>query len=208
MKIITLSREFGSGGREIAKRLADELHLAYYDKEILMAIAEQSGLDIRYIKDTLDSGALHSYPISFARTFSRVSTFETNTQTILAAQHRFIREVGKKGDCIIVGRGADSVLAEYNPFRIFVYADNATKVRRCHERDVDDDANVPDKELLKRFSRIDRARAENHNFISETRWGDKNGYDLCINTSGVKTIKSIVPSIAEYIEKWYEGHDN
>ena len=130
MRIITVSREFGSGGREVGKRLADELGFAYYDREIVTEIANKHELDEAYVEKTLNSGFFRSIPIHFGRTFSYSPTMMANSVSLFVEQHKII----KKGDCIIVGRAADIVLKEYNPFNLFVYADMDSKIKRCQER--------------------------------------------------------------------------
>jgi cytidylate kinase len=121
---------------------------------------------------------------------------------LLSEQHRVIKELAGKGDCVIVGRGADIVLQEASPFKIFVYADMRAKVLRCRSR-AGEGENPTDRELERQIKQIDKARAENHNIFSSHKWGDKHGYHLCVNTTGVE-IKSVVPQIAEYAKAWFK----
>lgn len=202
MKIITISREFGSGGREIGKRLADTLNICYYDREIITAIAEKSSLEENYVERTLDSGVLKHYPVTFYRTIAHIPTITNNAPSLLAQQHKVIKELAAKGDCVIVGRGADIVLEEYQPFKLFVYADMAAKIERCRKSAVLDE-KLTDREFERKIKQIDKARASNHNFISSLDWGDKSGYDLCINTTEIE-IKSIILTIAAYAQNWFE----
>ncbi len=202
MKIITVSREFGSGGRELGKRLADELGISYLDREIVTAIAEKSSLDEDYVERNIESGLLRMYPVTFSRTFMHMPLIVSGTPDILSQQHRVILELASRGDCVIVGRGADIILREYSPFNIFVYADMPAKVERCRKR-ADEDEKLSDRELEKRIKQIDKSRAENHNIFAESRWGDKCGYHLCVNTTGIE-IKTMVPHVAAYAEKWFK----
>ncbi len=202
MKIITVSREFGSGGREIGKRLADELGFAYYDREIVSAIAEKTSLDEGYIERTLDSSILNQvYPVTFSRTFAFSYHNIANATNLLAKQHQVVRELAQKGDCVIVGRSADALLSDLNPFKLFIYADMQSKIDRCKKR-ADESENFTDKEYKKKIEKIDKARAENHDFVSSYAWGDMKNYDLCINTTNID-IKAIVPKLAEYIKTTY-----
>lgn len=202
MSIITVSREFGSGGRELAKRLSDTLGMAYYDHEIITAIAKEAKLDEKYVERTLESMAFNNYPITFSRTFSGISAVNTITPQLFAVQHKIIRELAEKGDCIIVGRGANAVLREYHPFSIFVYADMASKITRCKQRAAEDE-KLSDKEINKKIKQIDKDRAKNYYLVSNARWGDKSGYDLCLNTTNIN-IKEFTLIIAEYAKRWLE----
>jgi len=202
MRVITVSREFGSGGREVAKRLADVLGITYYDKEILTAIAEESSLDPTYVKHTLENGIGSSYPLTFSHTFAILPNMNTGATQVHATQYKVIKDLASKGDCIIVGRCADTILEEYNPFRIFVYSDLEHKIARCRAR-ASEDENLTDKQLIKLIKKVDKARAENHGLIAESRWGDKESYDLCINTAGIE-IKKLIPGLADYIKQWFD----
>lgn len=202
MKIITVSREFGSGGREVAKRLSDALGIAYYDREIITEIAKESDLDENYVAHSLEKGIQPTFQIHFACAFSHISAHDP-TVKLLAAQHNIINELAEKGDCIIVGRAADVLLEKYDPFRIFVYADMQSKIDRCRKR-AGNDSNLSDKEIEKKIKQIDKGRASSYNMISSTDWGDKRGYDLCVNTTNTN-IKEITPFIAEYAKQWFKN---
>ena len=206
MRIITVSREFGSGGRELGKRLADALGITYYDREIITAIAEKSTMDEDYIERTIENGLLKQYPVTFSRTFAYMPAIVGNAPGLLAQQHKVIRELAAKGDCLIVGRGADAILAEYAPLKLFVYADMAAKKERCRRRAADDES-LSDRELERKIRQIDKARAMNHDIVSPYKWGDKLGYQLCINTTDIE-IRTAVPLIASYAEYWFERSKN
>ena len=102
---------------------------------------------------------------------------------------------------MIVGRGADAVLSEYSPFRVFVYADMDSKIKRCMSRSAEGE-ELSEKELRRKIQSIDKARRENYAFVSDKCWGDKSAYDICINTTDIE-IKSIVPHVAEYAKAWF-----
>ena len=200
MKIITISREFGSGGREIGKRISDILNMNYYDREILTAIAKNTEMDERYIESIINNGSIQSFPLTFGRTFSYSSDIN-NKAVLLAQQNKIIKEIAARNkDFVIVGRSSNEILKEYKPFNIFVYANMKEKIKRCRERD-NNSSDVSDCELEKQIRRIDRRRAESHALVSDINWGDKSGYHLCVNTSGMN-IKDLTPLIAEYA-KYY-----
>lgn len=200
MNIITVSREFGSGGREIGKRLADLLAMDYYDREILTAITEKTALNEEYIESTLNAGIMRSFPVTFGRTFA-YHTGSTNTAALLAQQHRIIKEIASKGrDFVIVGRSADVILADQKPFNLFVYADMEDRICRCKERS--SKKSVTDSDLKKEIKRIDHSRRECHAIVSGTEWGEKSGYHLCVNTTGAE-IKELTPLIAAFAKNYF-----
>ena len=202
MGIITISREFGSGGRELGKRLADELGYAYYDKEIVNAIAEKHQLDEHYVSYALEGGTFRNFPVHFGRTFSYSPTLMANETKLFAEQNKLIREIAAEGNCIIVGRAADVILREFRPFNLFVYADMQSKLERCQER-AGENEHLSGREMEKRIRKIDADRKKYHGMISDIPWGDRRGYHLCVNTTD-REIKTLVPPLATYIRLWFE----
>ena len=178
-KIVTISREFGSGGREIGKRLSDTLNLAYYDEEIIAEISKETGLSEDYINNISEKGI---YPVAFnfGRTFASFGNLQLNQTEILVKQQNVLKKIADKGDCIIVGRGADIALKDYNTMNIFVYSDMESKIKRCKYK-AKEDEKLTDKELEKKIIQINKDRKKFHNLISNLEWGDKNNYNLCIN---------------------------
>ena len=203
-KIVTISREFGSGGKEIGKRLADKLGYSYYDSEIITLLAKETGMSEEYIKNISEKG-VYPYAFQFARSFAMYGTMQ-NTQTeILVAQTKILKQIAEKGNAVIVGRGANSILREYNPMNIFVYASMESRINRCKEK-AKPDENLTDKELEHKIKSIDKNRKSFNDLISNIEWGEKENYNLCINTSNVE-IKTIIPSLADYIENWFKGNN-
>ncbi len=198
--IITVSREFGSGGRELGKRLADELGYAYYDREIVTTLAERTGMNENYVEQQLEKGDMMQYPIHFAQSFTQLAAVSETTMQLKAQQTALIKEIAKKGSCVIVGRAADTILEEYKPFKLFVYADHDSKLKRCRSRAAEAE-NLSDREIVRQMKRIDRSRAEYHDIISSSTWGQKESYHLCINTTGIE-IKNVIPAIAGYYRLW------
>lgn len=201
-KIITISREFGSGGREVGKRLADELGFRYYDKEIINEIAKETGMSEEYIQNISEKG-MYPYPFQFAKSFAIYSGVQSNQTEILVAQAKVLKEIAERGNCVIVGRGANAILKDYNTMNIFVYADMQSKINRCHKK-AKEDEKITDKEMEKKIIAVDHARKNFHKIISNLEWGDKSNYHLCINTTNVE-IKVMIPPLAKYIENWFGG---
>lgn len=204
MNIITISREFGSGGRELGKRLAEALGYAYYDREILSMLAEQTDLNEDYLERTLEENSLTNlYPITIGQTFSIMPNYFADQSTaLLTKQTNLIKALAAKSNCVIVGRNADIILRDQNPLRIFVHADMKARIARCRRRDTYD-ANLTDKQFEKKINQIDKNRNKTHSILSPYKWGDRRGYELCINTTSI-TIKDVVPSLSAYAEKWFE----
>mgnify|MGYP004616429651 FL=1 len=202
-KIVTISREFGSGGKEVGKRLADALGYSYYDSEIITLLAKETGMSEEYIKNISEKGA-YPYAFQFAKSFAMYSTVQNNQTELLVAQSKILKKIAEKGNAIIVGRGANTILKDYNPMNIFVYADMKSKIKRCREK-AEEDENLTDKELEHKIKSIDKNRKALNDLISNAEWGSKENYNLCINTSNIE-IKSMVPALAEYIEKWFENN--
>ena len=166
--IITIAREHGAGGRVIGKKLAEKLGVPYYDKEITALAAEESGLAAEYIHD-LEKKTSIMYNTYLATTVN---------QTAIAAQAAVLRKIADQGACVIVGRAANVVLADYQPFRIFIYAPMAyrvARVRRTYEDTLEKaKANI---------KRADDRRAKFYQTVTGQAWADATNYDLVLDGS-------------------------
>lgn len=199
-KIITVGREFGSGGRELARKIAEVLGFSYYDREIITEIAKRTSLSENYVQNIAEQKPVIPFPINTGRTFWAV--IPDYGQDVQKEQHSIIRELASKSNCVIVGRGADYVLRDEKPFRIFVYSDDEAKLKRCRENSSDDYAKgeaMTDKELAKRIGQINDARAKYYDFYTGQKWGDKSNYDLCVNTSDCSDFEKLAKAIASLI---------
>lgn len=203
MKIITISREFGSGGRELGKELAELLGYDYYDKEIITAIASKTGMDEDYVTRTLRQDRWQNVPLTFHQSVTNISLDSTHTDLLLERK-RVIEEIAEAGkDCVIVGRNADVLLREYQPFNVFVCADMETKIRRCTERSSEDEClNV--KELKRKIHQIDKSRAQTRGLITDSSWGDKSAYHITVNTTDWD-LKQLAQAVAEFAKHWFEN---
>lgn len=195
-KIITIGREFGSGGRELGRRIAEKLRIEFYDKEIISQISERTPFTEQYLEEIENHVPHILYPITVAKTFFNISDYAVQqAQTMFSRQSHLLHELAEKSDCVIVGRCADYVLQNYNPYRIFVYSDMESKIRRCRERETRYPV-LSDNEIKQNILKIDKARSKYYSFHSEQEWGNKKNYDLCINTANV-SIKDFAEVIAE-----------
>ena len=132
MRIITVSRQFGSGGRELGKRLADLLDWDYYDREIIQALADEQGLDPEYVHKVLSGHGWHQYQLTYRNSFRQAIAGTWNHTEVLVRQREILQEIAETGnDCVIVGRDADVILQEYHPFRVFVCAEMQSRIARC-----------------------------------------------------------------------------
>lgn len=203
-KIITISREFGSGGRELGKRLAENLQIAYYDREIITAIAKKSSLAENYVNQVVEQRIMTYYPITVASSFSAMppDSLQHINRSIYAAQTEIMEELAQKSDCVIVGRCADHILRDYHPFNVFVYADMPSKMERCRQKG-HEGSGLSEKEMQKNINAIDKARAQYYRFYTGSVWGDKLNYDICINTSRTD-IKHLADALASIVRARYE----
>ncbi len=200
MRIITISREFGSGGRELAKRLADHLNIDYYDSEILTAVAKNSNTDENYVQNMLANHGWQQYPMTFRSTLT--STIHTNKINLLLEQKRVIEKIASMNkDFIIVGRNADIILKDYHPFNIFVCATTESKLKRCIER-AKKDENLTEKELLRKMKQIDKNRAQTREILTNSKWGQRDSYHLIVNTTDWE-IKELVNVVGTFANEWF-----
>ncbi|MCI6498062.1 MAG: cytidylate kinase-like family protein [Lachnospiraceae bacterium] len=176
-RIITISREFGSGGRFIGEEVAKKLGMAYYDKEVINQIAEQSGLAPEFVQN---SAELSPRKGIFAYAFSgRDITGKSVEDMVYEAQQKVILEIAEKEDCVIVGRNADFILRNRSDvFNVFVHGNMPEKIKRiCKLYD------VTESEAAKMITDTDKRRMVNYNFYTEQKWGMACNYTLSLNSS-------------------------
>lgn len=174
--IITIGRSYGAGGRSIGKNVAGQLHIPYYDSELLEKAAQSSGLSRKFLQ------SIDEKPIDSSMLYRSVGFQSNEYKTIrnqaLNAQREIIEKIAAEGPCVIVGRSADQVLAgKYKLFRVFVTSGKENRVKRIMERD-----GITAAEAERKMLKADRERSAYYNQRSETGWGDSAGYDLCLDT--------------------------
>ncbi len=198
-RIITISREFGSGGRELGRRLAEQLHIAYYDQEIVSEISRRTELAEQYIEQVIEQKPLWSFPIHIGRSLlypMNNPVFEQR-QAVMLEQDKIIREMAEKSDCVIVGRCGDYILKDFQPFRVFIYAELSCRVNRCIDRQAEQE-HYTRAEMEQKVLSIDKSREKYYEFYTGQKWGDPLNYDICINTSK-RTPKEIASHLAEIL---------
>ena len=199
--IITINREFGSGGRELGKRWADALHVPCYDHQIIEMIASEQGLNEEYVANVGEKCIESAYPLTIGHRLAMMPLMMDQTIRVASAQRQLLEKFATQGDCVIVGRCADVILKQYNPLNIFVYADMDSKVERCMRR-APEGENMTRNEMEREIRRIDKERAQYHAMYADTKWGSREGYHLCVNTSHHE-IKKLVPAIAQFCKDWF-----
>ncbi len=198
--VITIGREFGSGGRELGRKLAENLNIPFYDLEILAEIAERTNLSENYIKQIVERRPNNSFPIHIGRSLHAVGITPVQDQNnlIYLEQSETIKDLAKKSSCVIVGRCADYILRDYNIFRIFVYADIEHRIDRCIER-APEDEKLTRAEYKRKINSIDKHRRKYYDFYTDAQWGKKKNYDLCINTTNI-SITDSARYLSEFIK--------
>lgn len=176
-RIITISREFGSGGRFIGEEVAKKLGIAYYDKNIIGQIAEKSGLSPEYIQENAELSPKKGL---FAYAFSgRDITGKSVEDMVYEAQRNIILELAEKEPCVIIGRNADYILKDRDDvLNVFIHGDMPEKIQRITRLH-----NVEEKEAVKMMVDTDKRRRTNYNFYTDQNWGKASNYTLCLNSS-------------------------
>ena len=200
--IITIGRQFGSGGREIGEKLAEHFGIKCYDKELLSRAAKESGFceemiqnhDERPTNSFLYNLVMDTY--SFGYNASSFVDMPISHKVFLA-QFDTIKKIADEGPCVIVGRCADYALADYdNVLNLFIHGDEECKIKRLKERF--DDITTDDK-AREMMNKKDKQRQSYYNYYSSKKWGRADSYDLCINSS-ILGIDGTVKFIIQYIE--------
>ena len=150
-----------------------------------------------FIKEVTDKKPHNLFPITFGHTFIYIDNYYPLHQAndIYIEQNNIIKEMAQRSNCIIIGRCADYILEDKDPFRIFIYADMESKVKRCKER-APEGEDLSDKELRKKINSVNKGRAQYYEYYTGRNWGDKLNYDLCINTTNAN-IKELVEVVAK-----------
>lgn len=186
-KIITISREFGSGGRTIGKKVANELGIPCYDSELILKIAEQSGFDVDYVKETGEN-----FSGGFLSLLSDRAFGPNNEDYLWKIQCKIIIKLAEDGPCVIVGRCADYILRDKaDCFKVFIHAAPAFRadriVRVYGEKEVSAEQRIKDK---------DKRRAAYHRFYTDMKWGRSQNYDITLN-SGTLGIDQCAATVKE-----------
>ena len=200
--VISISREFGSGGRLIGKRLAARLGIPCYDRTIIQKTAEKSGLSPDFIARA-EERARSRFHLSIAHVGIGGAAMHHGvpvSHQAFFAQADVIRELADQGPCVIVGRCSDYVLGDRPEcLKIFIHGDLAHRVTRCRE-----DYRLDDLDLERRVLQMDRGRANYYNYYTGRQWGDMHRYDLAINssTAGIDGSVDLIAALLAARQTW------
>ena len=192
--VITISREYGSGGRLIAKQLSEKMGITFYDKQLIAEVAKKTGFSENFIRDTEHQRPTNSFLFDL---YTTVVTPSVPDQVFIA-QAKVIKQAAAKESCVIVGRCADYILRdEPNVLKVFVHAPLDQRIRRARE-----EYGAAEDNLESYVIRQDKARAAYHNYFAAGRWGQSREYDLCVNSrmgigASVQVIKAAAKAIME-----------
>ena len=178
-RIITISREFGSGGRFIGEEIAKKLGIAYYDKNIIYEIAETSGLSPEYIRENAELSPKKGL---FAYAFAgRDITGKSVADMVYEAQRKVILKLVEKEPCVIIGRNADYILKDRDDvLNVFIHGNMPEKIQRICRL-----YKVEKQEAVKMMADIDKRRMANYNFYTNQSLGKASNYTLCLNSSQI-----------------------
>ncbi len=195
--VITIGREFGSGGHEIGARLANKLGIAFYDRELIALAAEKSGYSESFInRNDERTPGMFARSVMFAKgnSYGRMSPEDD----LFIAQTALIRELTDKGPCVIVGRCADYVLRDKrNVVNVFIHAPLDDRIRRKLALGTE---GASERDVKRNIQTKDKNREKYYNFYTGLRWGDSRNYNICIDTSKVG-IDGAVEIIADYAQR-------
>ncbi len=176
-KIITISREFGSGGRFIGEQIAQKCGIEFYDKKIIEHVAKELGISEQIVANQGEyapAGSIFSYAF-VGRDITGVSL----SDQIFNIQQKLIKDIAQKEPCVIVGRCADYILSDRDDvLNVFIHGDMPEKIQRICKLH-----NTSEADAVKMINDIDKRRMRNYNFYTDQKWGKAANYTLCLNSS-------------------------
>ena len=180
--VITISREYGSGGRYVGKLLAEDLGVKFYDKELISLISKKTGLSSNYVEEN-------------DQKLVSAKFVDNNDDKIFIAEEKVIKNLAKKESCVIVGRCADFILKDNkNVIKVFLYSDEKSKENRVIKY-----YNVPSNKAHSLINKVNKERKKHYKYYTNQNWDDMNNYDLALNVDSIG-IKNCVTLIENYIK--------
>ena len=191
--IITISRQYGSGGRLIGQKLAERLGIPFYDKELITLAAEESGF-AEHLFEKNDRNITNSLLYSLSMYGNTMGLYDMPlNDKLFIAQSKTIQNVAEKGPCVIVGRCADYVLRNMpNVLNVFIHSDMESKIRRVVE-----DYGVESDNVVELINKTDKRRANYYNYYTGQKWGRLENFDLTVDSS-----KLGIDGTAEFIAQF------
>ena len=198
-KIITISRQYGSGGRYVGQKLSEKLGIPCYDEKLIDMVAKESGFAQDFVAEKGErmTGSL-LFNIASSLSYAN-NVFSGNgvslQDEIYFIQNKIIKDLAEKGSCVIVGRCADYILREREDcLNVFIFADNESKIERAEKY-----FNITREEAPAVLKKKDKARANHYKYYTDQEWGMASNYDLCLN-SGLIGIEGCVKAIQQVLE--------
>ncbi len=196
-KILTISRQLGSGGWQIGKTLSEELGVPFYDKEIIKIAAKESGVSeeiLKYYDERQTNSLLYSLSLgSFSAITDTIGGINVPiNDKVFEIQRNIIKRVADEGPCVIIGRCSDYILSDRDDVvNVFIYCDSDKRYKRIAERD-----NITISAATEFIKKTDRNRANYHNYYADNKWGEINSYDMCINSKiGIRKCVEILKTV-------------
>ena len=192
--VITISREYGSGGRYIGRLIADKLGIKLYDKDFIEKLAKDTGFSEEYIESNEQKrNVLDVFNSGYYAGLN-------NSDELFIKESELIKEVSDNESCVIIGRCADFILKDKeNVFKVFVYSNTENKIKRVTKI-----YGLNEEKAKKEIKRIDKLRANHYKYYTEREWQDNSNYDICIN-SDILGVEKSADLICEIIEKKYNS---
>ncbi|MCK9287417.1 MAG: cytidylate kinase-like family protein [Sphaerochaetaceae bacterium] len=197
--VISISRQFGSGGREIGREVAAQLSIPFYDSALIRLAAEKSGMSEKVLENLDEKAAnrfLYTMPSGIS-TLGHASTAIYNmplSDTLFLTQYEIIKQLAAEGPCVIVGRCSDYILKEnHNHISVFIHADESFRAERIAEYE-----KISKEDAMSRISKYDRERKKYHDYYAAGTWGIASFYDLTIN-SGLIGIQNSVRMVLKFV---------
>jgi len=196
--LVTIAREYGSGGHEVGKRLAALYGINFYDHEIIDLAVQKTGYQAEYIKKNEEK----SPDFASGSFFSGIDFYQPSPfDKIQAEEYKLIRELADSESCVIVGRAADYILRDYSKCNIFIFAPFEDRVKRKMALlDPDKAKDITEAMMEKKVKQVDKQRRRFYEYYTDQKWGEKDSFDLLINTS-MAGIDGAVKIIQTYIDE-------
>lgn len=197
--VVTIGRQYGSGGREIGRKLAERLGVPFYDKELIAMAAKESGIREEVLQQ-LDERATNSFLYSLVMGVGNMGTRVTGAtdlpmnDKLFLVQVDLIKKIAEKGSCVIVGRCADYALRDYDGLvSVFIHSDMKNRIKRAVEEYGEDPQHVESA-----IRKTDKRRADYYNYYSDGKWGGADNYDLCISSDiGIDNCVDMIQKLVE-----------
>ena len=198
--IITIGRQYGSGGRRLAQMLSEHFNIPLYDKDLINRVSEETGIAGEFFKK-VDEKPSDSFFSMFLNSFSYGNSCNCEDSvlsgnSLFCMQSKVIRNIAAEGDCIFVGRCADYILRDRDDvLSIFVTADLEDRIKRVAEYE-----GISEQSAKDVIEKADKSRAAYYNFYTEKRWGRGSSYDICINSSKI-SLEQCMDIITQILNK-------